>query len=197
MSSFRKRSGETQANQLTSAVAALRAGLAGTTARSLSLFSPLRLSRSPLRLLYAAPRRLIVPLPSPHPALGEHPCTRVTLRVSAPLPLKPPSRPVLPCASKLLTLITSRDVFYFWRNFRVREKPFEKIFPVDEIKATFWVTRNYRIHIILEIWIGFKDNYVSMAEVTHELLLQNIFLLLLNLFRVLECWWLWKWLPHI
>lgn len=46
-------------------------------------------------------------------------------------------------------------------------------------------TYYYRIHIIREMWIGFKNNYVSRAEVAHELLLQNMFLQLLNLFRVL------------
>lgn len=53
----------------------------------------LSLSLSPLRLLTAAPRRLIVPLPSPRPALGEHPCTRVVALHSGSLP----SRPVPSC----------------------------------------------------------------------------------------------------
>lgn len=88
---------------------------------SLSLLSvSLALTPPPLSLALfrAAPPHCPVPLPSPHPALGEHPCTRVTLR-SGPSKTSLPSHSIPSCASKLLTLITSRDVFYFWKNFRL------------------------------------------------------------------------------
>lgn len=98
MSSFRKRSGETQANQLTSAVAALRAGLAGTTARALSLSSLSSPSLSlapPPALCRAAPPHCPAPFPSPRVGGAPlHEGNSPSLR-SAPSKTSLPSRPAL------------------------------------------------------------------------------------------------------